>query len=100
MTTVLYPVRSERSCVSSEVEERVCGGVQAFDFPFAPSTSSGYTQGERNLLITYSGLHLNEERKRVGRNKRSVSGIDEHAGNGLRPYPGLRLRKRYVSSLK
>jgi REP element-mobilizing transposase RayT len=25
---------------------------------------------------------------------------DKHAGNGLRPYPGLRLRKRYVSSLK
>ena len=29
----------------------------------------------------YNGLHLNEERKKV----------DEHAGNGLRPYPGLRL---------
>jgi hypothetical protein len=41
-------------------------------------------------LPHYSGLHLNEERKKVGRNKRSVSGIDEHAGNGLRPYPGLR----------
>ena len=36
----------------------------------------------------YSGLHLNEERKKVGWNKRNVSGIDEHAGNGLRPYPG------------
>ena len=48
----------------------------------------------------YSDLHLNEERKKVGWNKWSVSGLDEHAGNGLRPYPGLRLRKRYVSSLK
>jgi hypothetical protein len=48
----------------------------------------------------YSGLHLKEERKKVSRNKRSVSGIDEHAGNGLRPYPGLRLRKWYVFSLK
>ena len=57
--------------------------------------------GKRIILSrAYSGLHLNEERKKVGRNKRSVSGIDEHAGNGLRPYPGLRLRKRYVSSLK
>jgi hypothetical protein len=35
-------------------------------------------------------LHLNEERKKVGRNKRSGSGLDDHAGNGLRPYPGLR----------
>ena len=52
------------------------------------------------ILTFYSSLHLNEERKKVGRNKRSVSGMDEHAGNGLRPYPGLRLRKRYVSSLK
>ncbi len=38
--------------------------------------------------------------QKVGRNKRSVSGMDEHAGNGLQPDPGLRLRKRYVSSLK
>ena len=43
---------------------------------------------------------MQEERQKVGRNKRSVSGIDEHAGNGLRPYPGLRLRKRAVSSLE
>ena len=51
-------------------------------------------------ILHYSGLHLNEERKKVGRNKRSVSGLDEHSGNGLRPYPGLRLRKRQVFSLK
>jgi hypothetical protein len=55
---------------------------------------------DQMLASVYSGLHLNEERKKVGRNKRSVSGMDEHARNGLRPYPGLRLRKRYVSSLK
>jgi len=55
---------------------------------------------ERTPDEAYSGLHLNEERKKVGRNKRSVSGRDEHAGNGLRPYPSLRLRKRYVFSLK
>ena len=42
----------------------------------------------------YSGLHLHEESKKAGRNKRSISGIDEHAGNGLR------LGKRYVFSLK
>jgi len=28
--------------------------------------------------------------QKVGRNKRSVSGMDARAGNGLRPYPGLR----------
>ena len=28
--------------------------------------------------------------EKVGRNKRSVSGMDARAGNGLRPYPGLR----------
>jgi hypothetical protein len=27
--------------------------------------------------------------QKVGRNKRSVSGMDDRAGNGLRPYPGL-----------
>jgi hypothetical protein len=42
---------------------------------------------ERTPDEAYSGLHLNEERKKVGRNKRSVSGRDE-------------LRKRYVFSLK
>src|SRR5215510_1385336 len=40
-----------------------------------------------------SGLHLNEERKKVGWNKRGVSGRAEHAGTGLRPYPGLRLNR-------
>jgi hypothetical protein len=29
------------------------------------------------LSRIYSGLHLNEERKKVGRNKRSVSGMDD-----------------------
>jgi hypothetical protein len=38
----------------------------------------------------YHGLHLNEERKTVDRNKRSVSGMSARARNGLRPYPGLR----------
>ena len=38
--------------------------------------------------------------QKVGRNKRSVSGLAEHSGNGLRPYPGLRLRKRQVFLLK
>ena len=42
------------------------------------------------MKCIYSGLHVNEERKKVGRNKRSVSGMGDHAGNGLRPYPGLR----------
>ena len=73
------------------------------------ATTTRHTQAEPGhekdlkfgaLSEYYSGLHLHEERKKVGRNKRSVSGIDEHAGNGLRPYPGLRLRKRSVSSLK
>jgi len=50
------------------------------------------------VCLIYSGLHLNEERQKVGRNKQSVSGLYEHTGNGLRPYPGLRLRKRQVSS--
>jgi hypothetical protein len=44
-----------------------------------------------NFLLSKCSIHdLNEERKKVGRNKRSVSGMDE-----LR-----KLRKRYVSSLK
>jgi hypothetical protein len=51
-------------------------------------------------VLVYCASNLNEERKKVGRNKRSVSGIDEHVGHGLRPYPGLELRKRSVSSLK
>jgi hypothetical protein len=71
---------------------------------YTPRRSLGLSQKGEVLTpknqAAYSGLHLNEERKKVGRNKRSVSGMDEHAGNGLRPYPGLRLRKRYVSSLK
>jgi len=32
-------------------------------------------------VVAYSGLHLNEKRKKVGWSKRSVSGRDEHAGN-------------------
>jgi hypothetical protein len=44
----------------------------------------------RQTNLVYNGLHLNEERRKVGRNKRSVSGKDDRAGNGLQPYPGLR----------
>ena len=31
----------------------------------------------------HGGWHLNEESKKGGRNKRSVSGADVHAANGL-----------------
>jgi len=47
----------------------------------------------------YKRVRLNEERKKVGRNKRSVSGMNDRAGNGLWPYPGL-LEKRHFFSLK
>ena len=54
-----------------------------------------FTQGDNSGVpffcgLIYSGLHLNEERKKVGRNKRNVSGMDARAGKGLRSYPGLR----------
>ena len=43
------------------------------------------------LALSHRGRGENTD---VGRNKRSVSGLDDHAGNGLRPYPGLRPRKQ------
>jgi hypothetical protein len=43
---------------------------------------------------------LNEERKKVGRNKQSVSGLDDHAGNGLRPYLGLRKTACLLAQMK
>ena len=41
-------------------------------------------------IVISSGLHLNEESKKVGWNKRSVSGLDARVENGQRAYPGLR----------
>jgi len=66
------------------------------DFPLQLRTVLTWTRyypdcAPRLCGLIYRGLHLNEERRKVGRNKRSVSGID-HAGNGLWPYPSLRPR--------
>ncbi len=79
-----------KSCRGGWRTTRYDGGMAPYSLFVLSEVAAALEEGEAACVLDYSGLHLNEEGKKVGRNKRSVSGMHARAGNGLRPYPGLR----------